>query len=207
MTISSLLGCGLCTGVLSEALRYLLPGEGTAPATVSGAETTSQLQKVVLDPISGHDLSRHADPVSAVYCKSDCYVGRESPQDYRGVSFIPRPPNCSLASSSGPPFVPYSSGKGWDVMDTMFRIRLRSWWDFRDEFLRIPWGSSVSGGSSMVVLGDSTTRGRRSFSPSARLELLLGRVQRQLRCPRRGNPSVRVLVSKPKGDPPSTSGG
>ena len=81
MTISSLLGCGLCTGALSEALRYLLPGEGTAPATVSGAEATSQLQKVVLDPISGHDLSRHADPVSAVYCKSDCYVGRESPQD------------------------------------------------------------------------------------------------------------------------------
>ena len=75
MTISSLLGCGLCTGVLSEALRYILPGEGTAPANVSGAETTSQLQKVVLDPISGHDLSRHADPVSAVHCKSDCDVG------------------------------------------------------------------------------------------------------------------------------------
>ena len=81
-------GCGLCTGVLSEALRYLLPGEGTAPANVSGAETTSQLQKVVLDPISGHDLSRHADPVSAVHCKSDCHVGRESPQDYRGVSGV-----------------------------------------------------------------------------------------------------------------------
>ena len=41
MTISSLLGGGLCTGALSEALRYLLPGEGTAPATVSGAETAS----------------------------------------------------------------------------------------------------------------------------------------------------------------------
>ena len=34
MTISSLRGCGLCTGALSEALRDLLPGEGTAPATV-----------------------------------------------------------------------------------------------------------------------------------------------------------------------------
>ena len=89
MTFSSLLGCGLCTGVLSEVLRYLLPGEGAAPASVSGAGTTSQLQKVVLDPISGHDLSRHADPVSSVHCKSDCDVGRESPQDYRGVSFIP----------------------------------------------------------------------------------------------------------------------
>ena len=139
MTISSLLDCGPCTGVLSEALRYLLPGEGTAPANVSVAETTSQLQKVVLDPISGLDLSRHADPVRAVHYKSDCDVGRESPQDYRGVSFIPRPPSCSLASSSGPPFIPYSSGEGWDVMDTMSQIRLGSWWDFRDEFLRIPW--------------------------------------------------------------------
>ena len=79
MTISSLLGCGLCTGVLSEVFRYLLLGEGTAPASVSGAETTSQLRIVVLDPISGHDLSRHADPVSSVHCKSDCDVGRESP--------------------------------------------------------------------------------------------------------------------------------
>ena len=118
MTISSLLGCGLCTGVLSEVFRYLLPGEGMAPASVSGAGTTSQLQKVVLDPISGHDLSRHAYPVSSVHCKSDSDRGRKS-QDYRGVSFIPGPPSCSLASSSGPPFVSYSFGKGWDVMDVI----------------------------------------------------------------------------------------
>ena len=51
----------------------------------------------------------------------------------------------------------------------------------------------------MVVLGDSTTRGRRSFSPSARLELLLGRVRCRLGRHRRGTPSVRSFVSKPKG--------
>ena len=62
-----------------------------------------------------------------------------------------------------------------------------------------PLGSSVSGGPSLVVLGDSTTSGRRSFSPSARLELLLGRVQRRLGRHRRGTPSVRSLVSKPRG--------
>ena len=50
-----------------------------------------------------------------------------------------------------------------------------------------------------MVLGDSTTRGRRSFSPSARLELLLGRVRRRLGRHRRGKPSVRSLDSKPKG--------
>ena len=51
----------------------------------------------------------------------------------------------------------------------------------------------------MVVLGDSTTRGRRSFSPSARLELLLERVRRRLGHHRRGKPSVRSLDSKSKG--------
>ena len=56
-----------------------------------------------------------------------------------------------------------------------------------------PLGFSVSGGSSMVVLGDSTTTGRRPFSPSAR------RVRRRLGRHRRGTPTVRSLVSKPKG--------
>ena len=80
----------------------LSPGEGQAPSSVRGAGTTSQFQKVVLDPISGHDLSRHADPVSSVRCKTDRDKGRKSPQ----VSFVPGPPSSSLASSSGPPFVP-----------------------------------------------------------------------------------------------------
>ena len=62
-----------------------------------------------------------------------------------------------------------------------------------------PLGSSVSGGSFMVVFGDSNTRGRRSFPPNAGLELLLGRVRRRLGRHRRGTPNVRSLDSKPKG--------
>ena len=50
-----------------------------------------------------------------------------------------------------------------------------------------------------MVLGNSTARRLISFSLSARLELLLGRVRRRLRRHRRGTPSVRSLVSKPKG--------
>ena len=114
-------------------------GEGQAPASVWGAGTTSQFQKVVLDPISGHDLSQHADPVSSVHCKTDRDVGRKSPQDHRGFSFIPGPPSSSLASSSGPPFVPYSLVKGGLLRMRSLLIRLRSKWDFRDELLRIPW--------------------------------------------------------------------
>ena len=51
----------------------------------------------------------------------------------------------------------------------------------------------------MVVLGDSNMRGRRSFPPSAGLELLLGRVRRRLGRHRRGTPNVRSLDSMPKG--------
>ena len=51
----------------------------------------------------------------------------------------------------------------------------------------------------MVVLGDSKREGVVFFPPSARLELLLGRVRRRLGLHRRGTPSVRSLDSKTKG--------
>ena len=51
----------------------------------------------------------------------------------------------------------------------------------------------------MVVLGDSKMRGRRSFPPSSRLELLLGRVRRRLGRHGRGTPSVRSFVLQAKG--------
>ena len=178
---------------------HLSPGEGQAPSSVRGAGTTSQFLKVVLDPISGHDLSRHADPVSFVHCNTDRDEGRKSPQDHRGVSFIPGPPSSSLASSSGPPFVPYSSGEGWAVKDAVSPDSPQVQVGLPRRFASHTLGSSVSGGSFMVVLGDTKTRGRRSFPPSARLELLLGRVRRRLGRHRRGKPSVRSLDSKPKG--------
>ena len=177
----------------------LSPGQGQAPSSVRGAATTSQFQEIVLDTISGHDLSKHADPVSSVRCKTDRDKGRESPLNHRGVSFIPGPPSGSLASSSGPPFVPYSSGKGWDVKDAVSPDSPQVQVGLPRRIASHPLGSSVSGGSFMVVLGDSNTRGRRSFPPNARLELLLGRVRRRLGRHRRGTPNVRSLDSKPKG--------
>ena len=102
--------------------------------------------------------------------------GSESPQHHRGVSFVPGPPSSSLATSSGPPFVPYSSGKGWDATDAISPNSPQVQVGLSGRVTLHRLGSSVSGGSSMVVLGDSTTGGRRSFSSSARLELLLGSV-------------------------------
>ena len=180
----------------SRIRDHLSSGVGQAPASVRGAGTTSQFQKVVLDPISGHDLSRHADPVTSVHCKTDRDKGRKSPQDHRGVSFIP---SDSMASSSGPPFIPSSSGEGWDVQDAVYPDSPQVQVELPRRIASHPLGSSVSGGSFMVVLDNSDTRGRRSFPPGARLELLLGRVRRRLGCHRRGTPSVRSLDSKPKG--------
>ena len=110
-------------------------------------------------------LSRHADPVSSVHYKTDRDVGRKSPQDHRGVSFIPGPPSSSLASSSGPSFVPYSSGEGWAVKDAVSPSSPQVQVGLPRRIASHPLGSSVSGGSFLVVLGDSRTRGRRSFLP------------------------------------------
>ena len=143
----------------SRIQDHLSPGEGQAPASVWGAGTTNQFQKVVLDPISGHDLSRHADPVSSVLCKTDSDKGRKSPQDHRGVSFIHGPPSSSLASSSGPPFVPYSSGEGWDVKDAVSPDLPQVQVGLPRRITLHPLGSSVSGGSFMVVLEDSKREG------------------------------------------------
>ena len=177
----------------------LSTGEGQAPASVRGAETTSQSQEVVLASFSKRNLSRHADPISSVQYTTARDEGSESSQDHRGVSFIPGPPSSGMASSSGPPFVPYSSGEGWDVKDAISPNSPQVQVGLPRRIASRPLGSSVSGGSFLVVLGDSRKRGSRSFPPSARLELLLGRVRRWLGRHRRGTSSVRSLDSEPKG--------
>ena len=106
-------------------------------------------------------------------------------------SFIPGPPSCSLASYSGPPFVSYFSDKGWNVKDAMFPNSPQVLEGLPRRVTSHPLGSSVSEGSFLVVLGNASSRGRRSFSPSASLELLLGRVRRRLGHHHRGTPSVR----------------
>ena len=96
----------------SRIQDHLYSGEGQAPASVRGAGTTSESQEVIFGPISGHDLSRNADLISLVHCETNRDKGSESPQYNRGVSLVPEPPSSSLATPSGPPFVPYSSGEG-----------------------------------------------------------------------------------------------
>ena len=118
---------------------HLYSSEGQAPASGRGAGTTSGSRKVITGPISGHDLSRNADPISSVHCETNRDKGSEPPQYNRGVSLVPEPPSSSLVTSSGPPFVPYPSGEGGMLRMRSLQLRLRSKWNFRDDYLRIPW--------------------------------------------------------------------
>ena len=96
----------------SRIQDHLYSSEGQAPAPVQGAGSTNESRKVITGPISGHDLSRNADLISSVHCETNRNKGSEPPQYNRGVSLVPEPPSSSLATSYGPPFVPYSSGEG-----------------------------------------------------------------------------------------------
>ena len=80
--------------------------------------------------------------------------------------------------------------KGGMLRMRSLQLRLRSKWNFRDDYLRIPWDP--------LCLGDPTMGGSRSLPSSAGLELLLGRFRRRLGCNNRGTSSVRSLDSKPK---------
>ena len=182
----------------SRIQDHLYSSEGQAPASVQRAGTTSESRKVIASPISGHDLSRNADLISSVPCETNRDKGSESPQYNRGVSLFPEPPSSSLATSSGPPFVPYSSGEGGDAENAITPASSRVLVELSRRLPSHSLGSSVPGGSFMVVLGNSTTGGSRSFPSSAGLELLLGRFRRRLGCNNRGTSSVRSLDSKPK---------
>ena len=182
----------------SRIQDHLYSSEGQAPASVRGAGTTSESQKVITGPISGHDLSRNADLISSVHCETNRDKGSEPPQYNRGVSLVPEPPSSSLATSSGPPFVPYPSDEGRDAKNAITPASSQAQVELSRRLPSHSLRSSVPGGSSMVVLGDPTTAGRRSFPPSAGLELLLGSFRRRLGCNNGGTTSVRSVDSKPK---------
>ena len=171
--------------------------EGQPPASLRGAGTTSESRKVITGPISGHDLSRNADLISLVHCEINRDKGSEPPQYNRGVSLVPEPPSSSLATSSGPPFVPYPSGEGGDARNAITPTSSQVQVELSRRLPSHSLGSSVPGGSSMVVPSDPTTGRSRSFPSSAGLELLLGHFRRRLGCNNRGT-SVRSVDSKPE---------
>ena len=91
----------------------------------------------------------------------------------RGVSLVPGPPSSSLATSSGPPFVPYPSGEGWDAANAITPTSSQIQVELSRRLPSHLLGSSVLGGSSMVVLDDSEQGGSRSFPPVPDLSFYL----------------------------------
>ena len=182
----------------SRVQDHLYSSKGQATTSVRGAGTTSKPWKVITGPISEHDLPRNADLISSVHCETNRDKGSEPPQHNRGVSLVPEPPSSSLATSSGPPFIPYPSSEGRDAENAIAPTSCPVQVELSRRLPSHSVGPSVPGGSSMVVLGDPTEGGSRSVPPSAGLELLLGRFQRRLGCDNRGTTSVRSVDSKPK---------
>ena len=182
----------------SRIQDHLYSSEGQAPASMRGAGTTSEPQEVIAGPVSGHDLSRNADSVSSVHCKTNRDKSRKPPQDYRGVSLVPRPPSSSLATSSGPPFVTYPPSERGETKNATTPTLPQVQVELSRRLPSHSLGSSVPGGSPMVVLGDPTTAGSRSVPTSAGLELLLRCFRRRLGCDNRGTTTVRIVDSKPK---------
>ena len=109
------------------------PGEGQAPASVRGAGTTSQFQKVVLDP--------------GMQIQSVRFIAKPTETRVENLLKIIE----EFLSSLGPPAVLWRRllghhlssltllVKGGLLRMRSLQIRLRSKWDFRDELLRIPW--------------------------------------------------------------------
>ena len=88
----------------SRILDHWYSGEGQAPASVCGAGITSHCRKSSL--ILSQDMTFLDMQIQSVWFiakPTATGVGNKN-QDHRGVSFIPGPTSCSLASSSGPPF-------------------------------------------------------------------------------------------------------
>ena len=105
---------------LSRVQGHLYSSEGQAPTSVRGVGTTSEPRQVITGSISNHDLPRNADLISSVHCETNRDKGSEPPQHNRGVSLVPKPPSSSLATSSGPPFVPHPSSEGRDAKNAIF---------------------------------------------------------------------------------------
>ena len=182
---------------LSRVQGHLYSSEGQAPTSVRGVGTTSEPRQVITGSISDHDLPRNADLISSVHCETNRDKGNE-PQHNRGVSLVPEPPSSSLATSSGPPFVPHPSSEGRDAKNAISSTPSPIQVGLSRRLPSHSVGPSVPGGSSMVVRDDTTEGGSRPFPPSAGLELLLRRFRRRLGRDNRGTTSIRSVDSMPK---------
>ena len=96
------------------------------------------------------------------------------------------------------PIARVPGSEGWDAKNAITPASSQLQVELSRRLPSHSLGSSVPGGSPMVVLGDPTTAGSRSLPTSAGLELLLRCFRRRLGCNNGGTTSVRSMDSKPK---------
>ena len=123
----------------SRIQDHLYSCEGQAPAPMRGAGTTSEPQKVITSPITGHDLSRNATSVSSVHCKTtETRIGNLLRVIEEFLS-SPSPPASLYQRLLGHLSSLTLLVKGGRLRMRSLQLCLSSKWNFRDDHLRIPW--------------------------------------------------------------------
>ena len=89
-------------------------------------------------------------------------------------------------------------GGGGMLRMRSLQLRLRSKWNFRDDYLRIPWDPLCQEDLRWWSRAIQQREGVDISPSSAGLELLLGRFRRRLGCNNGETTSVRSVDSKPK---------
>ena len=125
----------------SRIQDHLYSSEGQAPASVRGAGTTSESQKVITGPISGHDVQYLEMQILSVR-----FIAKPTETRVvnllniiRGVSLVPEPPAALWRRLLGHLSSLTLLVKGGMLRMRSLQLRLRSKWNFRDDYLRIPW--------------------------------------------------------------------
>ena len=175
-------------------------GEGQAPASVRGAGASNQPQEVVTYSIATGDIPRYGDRLGKLQGQTIRVQDLQSAQADPIVSSVSRSTSDPLASPSGPPFVADLAGQGGHAQDALPSASTSRSLGFSGRKSTHPLGSSFQKGSLMVVRHGHSQRGSRPLSADPRLSVLLGRLRRWMGSVGGRRPSVRTVVTTPKGD-------
>ena len=169
--------------------------EGQAPVNLHRTWHPGQPHEVVSSSHSVTSVSRHGDPVSALYSSTHSSTSQQSPAPDRGVFVNPISSSVPLASSAGPLVVPHPSRLWRDAPNEATLTLSQGPVGFPGRPVSGLLVPSLSRGSSLVGSSGPAARGSESLPSSPRRQLLLGRFGCRLGSPRRRTPCLGSLVS------------
>ena len=169
--------------------------EGQAPVNLHRTWHPGQPHEVVSSSHSVTSVSRHGDPVSALYSSTHSSTSQQSPAPDRGVFFNPISSSAPLASSAGPLVVPHPSRLWRDAPNEATSTLSQGPMGFPGRPVSGLLVPSLSRGSSLVGSSGPAARRSESLPSSPRRQLLLGRFGCRFGSPRRLTPCLGSLVS------------